>query len=100
MFFMHWLTTEPKGWPTAGPLLVLGIVFLVPFTGQVIGIVPRSTSAGLMLGCIALVSLIAGIVELLPRTQRGLAASGRVVAAIGLVAVVLWMLVKLLGSYT
>ena len=94
MFFLHWLTTEPKGWSTAGPLLVLGIVFLVPVTGQMIGIVPRSTDSGLMLGFIAFVSLIAGIVELLPRTQRVLAATGRVIAAIGLMAIVLWMLMK------
>ena len=77
------------------PLLFISVVFFLPLIGQLIGVVPRSTDAGLMISSVALVSLIAGIAELLPRTQRNLVASGRLLAALGLVAIVFWILTKL-----
>lgn len=95
MSFTRWLTTESKGWLVAGPLLFIGIAFLLPLVVQLIGIVPRSTDTGLLLGSIALVSLVAGIVELLPRAQRTLVATGRLLSALGLLAVIFWMLMKL-----
>src|SRR5207244_371428 len=70
MLFIRWLTTTPKGRQVAGPYFFIGVIFLIPFIAQAVGVLPRSTDAGLMIAIIALASLVAGIVELLPRTQR------------------------------
>src|SRR5215217_2011606 len=67
MLFIRWLTTTPKGRQVAGPYFFIGVIFLIPFIAQAVGVLPRSTDAGLMIAIIALASLVAGIVELLPR---------------------------------
>lgn len=96
MFLMRWLTTEPKGRQTAGALLLIGVLFVIPFIAQVAGVVPQSTDAGPMLAITAVVSLIAGGVELLPHTQRSLVVAGRLLAVAGLVIVVLWGVIKMI----
>jgi hypothetical protein len=96
MFLMRWLTTEPKGRQSAGALLLLGVLFLTPFIAQLAGVVPQSTQAGPMLAIIALASLIAGGVELLPRTRRSLVVGGRLLAVAGIVIVVLWGVMKMI----
>jgi hypothetical protein len=96
MFFMRWLTTEPKGRQSAGVLLLVGVLFLIPFIAQVAGVVPQSTDAGPMLAITALASLIAGGVELLPRALQSLVVGGRLLAVAGIVIVVLWGVMKMI----
>jgi hypothetical protein len=96
MFLIRWLTAQPKGRQAAGTLLFLGIVWLVPVIFQIAGFLPRSTDMGPMLGLIALASLIAGTVELLPRSQHVVVVAGRLLALMALTAVVLWGIVKMM----
>lgn len=95
MFFIRWLTTTPKGRQVAGPYFFIGVIFLIPFIGQAVGVVPRSTDAGLRIAIIALASLVAGIVELLPRTQRNIIVGGRFLSVAALMVVIIWIIMKL-----